>query len=166
MVISYGIAPTELGKYNVAIEINEWRDGYKIGTVVRDMQIEVYETDNNPPVNGPLGDYCIEVGDTIERDITATDEDGDMINMIATSGLFTLDTCSPSFDSISTVSGSAVYNFKWVACHGAVRDQPYDILIKSEDNNAEIELFDIDNFKIKISGLLRYYNQVHPRESL
>ncbi|MEE4116679.1 MAG: hypothetical protein V2I37_10945, partial [Marinilabiliaceae bacterium] len=145
-------SPTQLGKYNVAMEINEWRDGYKIGTVVRDMQIEVYETDNNPPINGLLGDYCIEVGDTIRRNITATDEDNDIINMLATSGLFTLDTCAPSFDSISSVPGSAIYHFELVACHRAVRDQPYDILIKSEDNNAEIELFDIDNFKIKISG--------------
>ncbi len=145
-------APMELGRYNVAFEINEWRLGYKIGSVVRDMQIDVYETDNNPPINGPLENFCIEAGDSIEFDVTATDEDGDLMTLLATSGLFTFSACIPAFDSISVNPGVAAYRFKWVSCHEAVRDQPYDVLIKSEDNNPEIELFDIDNFKVKVLG--------------
>ena len=56
--------PADTGIFNVAMEIQEWRDGKKIGVVVRDMQIEVFNTNNKPPVNGPLKDYCAEVGDT------------------------------------------------------------------------------------------------------
>jgi hypothetical protein len=51
--------PTKIGIYNAAMEIQEWRGGIKIGIVVRDMQIEVYETDNNPPVTSPLTDLCV-----------------------------------------------------------------------------------------------------------
>jgi len=145
-------SPMELGRYNVAIEINEWRMGYKIGSVVRDMQIDVYETDNNPPLNGPIDNFCIEAGDSVEFDVTATDEDGDIMTLLATSGLFTFNSCVPTFDSISVGPGTATYRFKWISCHDAVRDQPYDILIKSEDNNPEIELFDLDNFHIKVLG--------------
>jgi hypothetical protein len=57
--------PADTGKYNVAMEIQEWRNKMKIGIVVRDMQIEVYNTKNNPPVNGPLKDFCVEAGDTV-----------------------------------------------------------------------------------------------------
>ncbi len=30
------------------------------------MQIEVYNTNNKPPVNGHLRDYCVEAGDTVD----------------------------------------------------------------------------------------------------
>lgn len=156
-------SPTQLGKYNVAIKINEWRDGYKIGTVIRDMQIEVYETDNNPPVIDTLYDYCIEAGDSLDFSVSAIDEDGDIMTLYATSGLFTISECLPEFDSISSVAGVANYNFKWTTCHEAVREQPYDILIKAEDNNAEIELFDLDNFTVKVLGPAPVLNTGSPQ---
>src|SRR5665648_8369 len=65
--------PAAIGTYNVAMEIQEWRNGIKIGVVVRDMQIEVYETDNNPPETSPLSDLCVEAGDTVSIDISAAD---------------------------------------------------------------------------------------------
>ncbi|MDT8400419.1 MAG: gliding motility-associated C-terminal domain-containing protein [Bacteroidales bacterium] len=145
-------APTQLGTYNVAMEINEWRNGIKIGIVVRDMQIEVYETDNNPPENGPVSDLCIEAGDTLEVEVTASDPDNDIITMLSTSGIYTLPECSASFDSISSQPGSAAWLLTWIPCHESVRDQPYDVLVKSEDNNEELELFDLDNFRIKVLG--------------
>ena len=58
--------PADTGKFNVAMEIQEWRNKKKISVVVRDMQIEVFNTKNNAPVNGPLKDYCIEAGKTLE----------------------------------------------------------------------------------------------------
>ncbi len=45
--------PADTGKFNVAMDIEEWRNGKKIGVVERDMQIEVFNTNNKPPVNGP-----------------------------------------------------------------------------------------------------------------
>jgi gliding motility-associated-like protein len=145
-------APNQTGTYNVAMEINEWRNGIKIGTVVRDMQIEVYETDNNPPINGPLRDFCIEAGDYFEYEVSASDEDNDMITILSTSGIYTLDVCPASFDSISTEPGLSISLLTWTPCHESVRDQPYDVLIKAEDNNEDLPLFDLDNFSIKVLG--------------
>ena len=79
--------PADTGKFNVAMEIQEWRNGKKIGVVERDMQIEVYNTKNHPPVNGPLKDYCVEVGDTIDFLFTATDPDNDHISLKSSSGI-------------------------------------------------------------------------------
>ncbi len=145
-------APTKLGKYNVAMEINEWRNGIKIGSIVRDMQIEVYETDNNPPENAPLRDFCIEAGDTLQYEVSATDPDNDNVTLLSTSGIYTLDDCPAQFDSISFGTGSATAMLTWTPCHENVREQPYDVLIKAEDNNEDLELFDLDNFRIKVMG--------------
>ena len=145
-------SPNTLGTFNVAMEINEWRNGIKIGTVVRDMQIEVYETDNNPPENGPLHDFCVEAGDTIEYLVSATDPDGDLVTLISTSGIYTLDSCPAFFDTMTSLPGSSTSLLTWIPCHEAVRDQPYDVLIKAEDNNEDLELVDLDNFRIKVLG--------------
>ncbi len=145
-------APTKIGIYNAAMEIQEWRGGIKIGIVVRDMQIEVYDTDNNPPVTAPLTDLCVEVGETVSLDISATDEDADSIKLIATSGIFTTGSCKATFTTISSAPGLTTARLQWVPCHSSVRHQPYDIIIKAEDNNAELQLVDIDNMSIKVLG--------------
>ena len=73
--------PADTGKFNVAMDINEWRNGKKIGVIERDMQIEVYNTNNKPPVNGPLKDYCVQAGDTIDFLFTATDPDKHLLTL-------------------------------------------------------------------------------------
>ena len=144
--------PTAVGIYNVAMEIQEWRDGIKIGVVVRDMQIEVYETDNHPPVTSPLPTLCVEAGEPIALDITATDEDADSVTLIATSGIFTSADCPATFETISSQPGLTRAQLQWVPCHEAVRHQPYNIIIKAEDNNDDLQLVDIDNMSIKVLG--------------
>ena len=145
-------APTAIGIYNVAMEIEEYRSGIKIGIVVRDMQIEVYETDNKPPVTSPLPDLCVEAGETVSLDITATDADLDSVRLIATSGIFTAEGCPATFTTVSSSAGSTRARLTWVPCHSVVRHQPYDIIIKAEDSNRELQLVDIDNMTIKVLG--------------
>jgi gliding motility-associated-like protein len=144
--------PADTGKYNVAMEIQEWRNGKKIGVVVRDMQIEVFETNNKPPVNGPLYNLCKEVGDTIDFIVSATDENNDMISLKATSGIFTLNKCQARFTGVDSVPGRSSSRFRWIPCYEAVREQPYNIIFKSDDHNEELMLSDIDNMSIKILG--------------
>ncbi len=144
--------PADTGKYNVAMEIQEWRYGKKIGIVVRDMQIEVFITNNKPPENGPLKSLCAEVGDTIDFVFSATDRNNDFISLKATSGIFSFDTCRARFTGIDSVPGRSSSRFWWVPCYNAVRGQPYNIIFKSDDNNEELMLSDIDNMTIKVLG--------------
>jgi len=58
--------PTTVGRYNVAMLIEEWRNGIKIGKIVRDMQIEVYESENHPPVIDSIPDICVVAGTTVQ----------------------------------------------------------------------------------------------------
>ena len=88
--------PADTGTFNVAMEIQEWRNGKKIGVVVRDMQIDVFTTNNKPPVNSPLSDYCVEAGDTVDFLFSATDINDDSLSLKATSGVFIPDSLSCS----------------------------------------------------------------------
>lgn len=144
--------PADTGKYNVAMLIEEWRDRKKIGSILRDMQIEVYRTNNKPPVNGPLKDICLEVGQTADFIVSATDANNDSISLYAKSGIFSLTSCPASFTGIDSGPGFNSARLRWIPCHEAVRNQPYSILIKSDDNNEELKLSDLDNFTIKVLG--------------
>ena len=145
-------APTKVGIYNVAMEIQEWRNKVKIGVVVRDMQIEVYETDNNPPVTSPLKDICIEAGQTVTFNVSASDVDGDSVALKATSGIFTSGTCPATFTTTGNSPGLTTARLVWNTCYSSVRHQPYDIVIKAEDYDEDLQLVDIDNMKIKVLG--------------
>jgi gliding motility-associated-like protein len=144
--------PADTGKYNVAMEIQEWRNNRKIGIVVRDMQIEVFKTNNKPPVNSPLKDLCVQVGDTVNFVVSATDANNDSISLKATSGIFTIGSCRAIFIGIDSARGHSSSRLYWIPCHEAVRNQPYNIIFKSDDNNPELKLSDIDNMNIKVLG--------------
>ncbi len=144
--------PADSGKFNVAMNIIEWRGGKKIGIVERDMQIEVYTTKNKPPVNGPLRNYCVTVGDTVGFLFTATDPNNDSIMLNASSGVFTLDSCTATFTKVESRPGYASARFRWKPCFEAVRNQPYNLIFKSDDNNPDVRLSDISNMTIKVLG--------------
>ena len=144
--------PADTGKFNVAMEIQEWRNGKKIGSVERDMQIEVFNTNNKPPVNGPLRDYCVEAGEPIDFLFTATDPNNDYLTLHSTSGVFTINPCKAQFIKVDSVAGFASSRFRWVPCHEAVRKQPYNVIFKSDDSNADVKLSAISNINIRVLG--------------
>ncbi len=144
--------PADTGIFNVAMNVEKWRDGKKIAIVERDMQIEVYNTKNKPPKNGPLKDYCVQAGDSIDFIFSATDPNNDSISLKAASGVFTLSTCPAVFQRIDSAPGHASARFKWKPCYEAVRSQPYNVIFKSDDNNPDVRLSDISNINIKVLG--------------
>jgi len=148
------ITPVDTGIYNIAIDIEEWRDGVKIGNIVRDMQIEVYDTDNHPPEQNELPSYCIEAGELIEFDVIATDIDNDSLRQSASGGPFVVNESPASYTINSELVdiGYSEATFRWATNCRHVRQQPYTVIFKAEDNNQETNLVDIKNVNIKIIG--------------
>jgi gliding motility-associated-like protein len=144
--------PADTGKFNVAMDINKWRNGKKIGIIERDMQIEVFNTNNNPPVNGPLKDYCVEAGDSIDFLYTATDQDKDLLTLHSTSGIYTLASCRALFTKVDSIPGFASSRFRWKPCFEAVRKQPYNVIFKVDDSNPDVRLAAISNINIRVLG--------------
>jgi len=142
--------PVDTGKYNVAMNIEEWRHGVKIGNIVRDMQIDVFNSTNNPPVNPPLHDLCITAGDLIEFQITSTDADLDSVRQKMTGGPFEVKVSPATFTRLAAGRGFSTSTFTWQTTCDHIRKQPYQLTLKSEDNSGDISLVDIDNFLIRV----------------
>ncbi len=132
--------PKDTGKFNVAMNIEEYRQGVKIGNITRDMQIDVYRTDNNPPVNPPLRDFCVMAGELIEFQMTTTDADLDSVKQIMTGGPFVVTSQPATFTKVASGRGFATSTFKWQTSCNHVRKQPYLVTLKSEDVNDDISL--------------------------
>lgn len=145
-------APVDTGIYNIAMDIEEWRDGVKIGNIARDMQVEVYRTQNTPPVNDSIPDFCVQAGTKIEIPIRSTDEDGDNLLHFLTGGPFAFDNGSANYEEISRAPGELTSLFTWETSCIHPRSQPYNLVIKTEDQNPELSLIDIDNVSIKVLG--------------
>ncbi|MFC2086660.1 gliding motility-associated C-terminal domain-containing protein [Bacteroidota bacterium] len=147
--------PVDTGIFNIALGIDEWRNGIKIGRVVRDMQIEVYNTDNNPPVHGELYDYCVVANDSIEFTVTATDADFDKIIDSAYGGMFEFGPSKASFKTIDSLTsmGKTTSLFSWKTACEYIRVSPYNItFIATDEVLNDISLVDIDIAKIQVIG--------------
>lgn len=148
------ITPSDTGLFNIAFDVEEWRDGIKIGNIVRDMQIEVFNTDNHAPVQTEPGNYCIEAGSVLALDIEAWDEDNDSIYQWATGGPFTVDQ-GPATYTVYEEEATLGYSrarFEWRTNPTHVREQYYTVVFKAEDSHFETPLVDLRNMNIKVLG--------------
>ncbi len=148
------ITPSDTGIFNIAIDIEEFRSGVKIGNIVRDMQVEVYPTDNNPPVQSTPGNYCVEAGSTLAFFVEATDIDNDSIKQFATGGPLIVESSPANYtnDRLSSGPGYSRSHFEWNTNSTHVRNQYYTAVFKAEDNHPETPLVDITNVNIKVLG--------------
>lgn len=142
-------SPIMQGEYNVAILIEEWRNGVRIGYVTRDMQIIIAACNNHPPLINQLKDTCINAGDTLLLNVSAFDQDGDIITLSASGSPFIL-TNSPAYFP-STTSGTTVSSqLFWATNCSHVRKLPYQITFKAQDNGTPIKLTTYKNLFITV----------------
>lgn len=148
--------PIRLGLYNIAIMVEEWRyiaknkKYLRIGYIVRDMQIEIINTDNNPPVITPIKDTCIIAGTTFSIQISASDQDNDRITLSATGGPFELGPPDVvTFSQNASALGNISQPFDWTTSCQTIRKQPYQIVFKAIDNGSP-KLVDLEDWQIRI----------------
>jgi gliding motility-associated-like protein len=122
-------APATAGEYNIAFAIEEWREGRKIGEVIRDMQILVLPCQNRRPRLQVPRDICVVAGTLVEGRAVATDPDGDRIRLTALSGIIPPATFSLTADGPGRAEGL----FRWQTDCQDVRAQPYQVVFRAED---------------------------------
>ena len=83
-------APGQIGQYNFAFIIEEWRNGVLIGEITRDMQIVVVDNKNRRPLLQPIPDVCVEAGTLINQPLSATDPDNQPLTITGFGGVFNL----------------------------------------------------------------------------
>lgn len=147
-------APTQPGQYNVAMKIEEWRNGVKIGSIIRDLQIDIEDTDNEPPEIEPIDNICVTAGDTVVFEVVAKDTIVETVTLTSTSGLYILDNNPATFglppDMMVSDTGTVRDTFRWVTNCSHVRKQPYQVIFKAEDNNYDLPLVDFENVNITV----------------
>lgn len=138
-------SPQQVGLYNCAFIIEEWRNGVKISETVRDMQIEVKDLDNKGPKITIPADVCVQAGTKITQTITAIDQASktgrvDPLTITSTGNVYSIDTVyavkPPYATFVSTPRQTvtqAVGTFNWQTDCIHIRKEPYDVLFKVED---------------------------------
>jgi len=147
------ISPEQQGEYNIAILIEEWREGIRIGSVERDMQINVVACNNRPPVIDSISDTCVEAGHSLRFQVRAYDPDSGLVTLTALGGPFIIKP-SPAFMDPDTAIGQArvVSVFHWPTVCEHVKKNPYDVYFKAQDDGYPVRLVDIKSMKILVIG--------------
>lgn len=130
-------SPQQVGIYNIAILITEYRRNSngtisEVGSVLRDMQIFVLQCDNLPPVINPVPDVCVEAGENINFQVTASDPNDPFVQITGFGGPFE-QASNPATISQINPSNSATFNWNTSCSH--VRLAPYQVTFKVDDNN-------------------------------
>lgn len=143
-------SPVSNGEFNIAILIEEYRNGIKIGSIIRDMQIDVLACNNNPPNISPLKDTCVIAGDTISFNVSATDPDNQQIIITAIGGPFQVTTSPATFQTSNTPPGFATGTFQWITDCSHIKRSPYHVSFKAQDNDIPVSLFDLESVYIRV----------------
>ena len=145
-------APAVAGEYNIAFEVEEWRNGVKIGSVIRDMQIIVLDCRNRRPRLILPRDTCIVANTLLSSTIRAIDPDNHNVVITAESGILEDNfTVKANFNQIPLTSEGT---FTWSPSCNNIREQPYRVVFKAEDNppTPEPPLVDIQAWRITVVG--------------
>lgn len=146
-------SPQLQGEYNLAMIIKEWRkndDGeyVLVGYVLRDLQVDVGACNNNNPHIGPISDTCVLAGSNITKIIKASDPDNDILKMSANGGPFIVTPAATfaSAQGLSPVTGI----FSWQTACSHIRKGAYQVTVKVEDQDPDINLVDFKTFNITV----------------
>ena len=136
---------SECAEYNVAFRIEEWRQiggkWYRLGYVTRDMQIIVYEGDNEKPELEIPDPICVTAGDQVLQAIVGRDPDGHQVKIEAFGGPFEIN--SPAtYESPNSLPATfqdtpGKLNFEWNTFCGHIRERAYEVQFKVADNPIE-----------------------------
>ena len=142
-------SPVIQGEYNIAILIEEWRNGIRIGYITRDMQIIIAGCNNQPPVIDPIPDTCIKAGDTLIFNVHAYDPDVTMTTISATGGPLILSN-SPAIFYPTSATPSVTSQFYWKTLCEHIRKSAYQVSFKAQDNGNPVKLTTYKNINIKV----------------
>jgi len=142
--------PAKIGTYNVAMWIEEWRNGIKIGQVLRDIQVEVIDTDNHTPVISNAGNHCVVADSLLRFQVSASDPDKDNVQLSASGGPFAVTKSPAEFTVLKQWVRNPVGYFSWQTTRDHIRNQPYEMLVKATDDDYMVPLTAYKTFNIRV----------------
>lgn len=141
-------SPTMAGEYNIAILIQEWRNGMMISSMVRDMQITIAPCNNQPP-EILVDDTCVLAGTVLHLPVLVRDTTSTMVTLTASGELLLLQDSPVQFMPI-TDSVPFVSNLVWRTNCNHVRIEPYTLLFKAQDNGPQVPLVSFKTLHVRV----------------
>ena len=143
-------APILQGEYNVAIMVEEWRHGVKVGSVVRDMQILISACGNDLPQIQCDDQYCLVAGEQLDFVISASDPDGDNVTLTVSGAPLEL-AISPAMVNPETAFGlQPQMEFLWNTTYAHIRNTPYQVVIHAKDDGTPVSLTNVKTVTIDV----------------
>ncbi|MFC2107658.1 gliding motility-associated C-terminal domain-containing protein, partial [Bacteroidota bacterium] len=163
------VSPTKQGEFNIAFLIEEWRNGIKISSLTRDMQITIIACTNTPPIIESIDDTCVEANTTLSFLVKAYDYDYsdidtiingsdtifdtifDIVRLSASGGPFEVPLSPATISPDPAIGEKEVYTiFTWNTKCEHVRNQYYYGIFRAEDNSSPVPLVDLKTIGIKV----------------
>jgi gliding motility-associated-like protein len=144
--------PTVNGIYNIAFLVTEYRDGVKMGTLIRDMQIIVTDSLGNPPEIVEFDDTCVVAGTFLRQVVTGTDPDaGQTLKLTANGGPFHVGS-NPAVFNTSPSNSPVNGLFRWQTDCSHIRPGVFTVVFKVTDNtgNGKSPFSDTKTWQIKV----------------
>ncbi|MCB0483383.1 MAG: fibronectin type III domain-containing protein, partial [Flavobacteriales bacterium] len=146
-----------VGIYNVGILIHEYRRDINgipqlVGTVLRDMQIDVNTCNNSPPIFERYDTECVIAGDSIHKDIVARDNSGQTLTLSAEGEALYLTNSPAVFTTPIPSADSIKGQFKWNTTCSHIQLQPYLTTFKAEDNAMPVRLVNFMTYEVTVIG--------------
>ena len=142
--------PVLQGEYNVAIMVEEWRHGVKIGSVVRDMQILISHCDNDLPQIQCDEQYCLVAGEQLYFIISASDPNGDHVSLTASGAPFEVAVSPAVLNPESAFGMQPQMEFLWNTVYAHIRNTPYQVVIHAKDDGSPVSLTNIKTVTINV----------------
>jgi gliding motility-associated-like protein len=150
-------SPMDGGKYNVVIYIDEWKKLFNgpyvlVGTVLRDMSIDVIDECNNDNPDIPdLPDLCVDAGTSVSFSFTITDpNNGDRVYLSESGTPFNVIPAADASPDSAYLTAPYNVNFNWQTNCERVRRQPYIVTFKAVDDDPQVPLLDIESMQITV----------------
>lgn len=126
--------PCDVGTFNIAILIREYRGGVCIGTLIRDMQIIVLCVPNDPPLIAEVRDTCVRAGDALRITVTARDPQvSQTVTLSADGGPFR-EASSPATFTATPPANPVSGLFNWNTNCSHIQKQDYIVVFKAADS--------------------------------
>lgn len=124
--------PQRVGEYNIAILVKSYRNGLYLGGILRDIQIEIRQGNNTPPIIEAPEEICVFAGEVIDFEVLSYDPDGHDLELTATGGPLLYNNSPATF---TDVSGDSVVTsqFYWETTCDHIQRAPHQIVFKARD---------------------------------
>lgn len=147
-------APGQAGEYTIAILIEEWRriEGvrFKIGSVVRDMQITIRDSGiSRPDLVSPV-DKCLIPGDAFDETLNASSASGAEVTLSIFGNTADIDNPPTIGDPVFN-NGETSVSFLWETNRQHIRTVPWQFIARASELNQDNNLIStFQNWKIAV----------------